>query len=135
MSPCVLLLYPVWILPVTLGLGVYGGISQVSWYCHTWRKELTDPEKGTETPFILHLPRLCGLQLNLNIFQRNLNIFQLNLNNFQGSSGGCVTSSPSPTVPRTKWSSSPRWGMRTPAPSPASSDHHDDGQDDGETAD
>ena len=63
-SPCVLLLYPVWILPVTLGLGVYGGISQVSWYCHTWRKELTDPEKGTETPFmhcITFIPR-CILQ-------------------------------------------------------------------------
>ena len=28
-SPWVLLLYPVWILPVTLGLGLYGGLSQV----------------------------------------------------------------------------------------------------------
>ena len=46
MSPCVLLFYPVWIIPVTLGLGVYGGFSQVSWYWADWRKELTDPEKG-----------------------------------------------------------------------------------------
>lgn len=45
-SPCVLLIYPVWILPVTLGLGLYGGVSQVSWYWSNWRKELTDPEKG-----------------------------------------------------------------------------------------
>ena len=29
-SPCVLLLYPVWILPVTLGLGFYGGLRQVN---------------------------------------------------------------------------------------------------------
>ena len=28
-SPCVLLLYPVWILPVTLGLGFYSGLRQV----------------------------------------------------------------------------------------------------------
>ena len=28
-SPCVLLLYPVWILPVTFGLGFYGGLRQV----------------------------------------------------------------------------------------------------------
>jgi len=45
-SPCVLLLYPVWIMPVTLCLGVYGGITQVSWYWASWRKELGDPEKG-----------------------------------------------------------------------------------------
>ena len=69
------------------------------------------------------------------IFQLDPNIFQLNSNIFQDSSGGCVTSSPSRTVPLTKWSSSPPWGMRTPAPWPASSDHDDDGQDDGETAD
>ena len=45
-SPFVLLLYPVWIIPVTFGLGIYGGFSQVSWYWPNWRKELTDPEKG-----------------------------------------------------------------------------------------
>ena len=45
-SPCVLLFYPIWIFPVTIGLGIYGGFSQVSWYCATWRKELMDPEKG-----------------------------------------------------------------------------------------
>lgn len=45
-SPCVLLLYPIWIIPVTLGLGIYGGVSQVSWHWANWRKELTDPEKG-----------------------------------------------------------------------------------------
>ena len=45
-SPCVLLLYPVWILPVTLFLGLYGGLSQVSWSGASWRKELSDPEKG-----------------------------------------------------------------------------------------
>ena len=46
-SPCVLLFYPIWIVPVTLGLGVYGGFSQISWYCANWRKELMDPEKGS----------------------------------------------------------------------------------------
>ena len=46
MSPCVLLFYPLWIIPVTIGLGVYGGFSQISWYWANWRKELTDPEKG-----------------------------------------------------------------------------------------
>jgi len=45
-SPCVLLLYPVWILPVTLGLGFYGGLRQVSWHGRRWLKELGDPEKG-----------------------------------------------------------------------------------------
>lgn len=45
-SPFVLLLYPVWIIPVTFGLGIYGGFSQISWYWPNWRKELTDPEKG-----------------------------------------------------------------------------------------
>jgi len=45
-SPCVLLLYPVWILPVTLLLGLYAGICQVSWSCSRWRRELCDPEKG-----------------------------------------------------------------------------------------
>jgi len=33
-------------MPVTLCLGVYGGITQVSWYWASWRKELGDPEKG-----------------------------------------------------------------------------------------
>jgi len=45
-SPCVLLVYPVWIFPVTLFLGLYGGFSQISWNWTKWRKELTDPEKG-----------------------------------------------------------------------------------------
>ena len=45
-SPCVLLVFPVWILPVTVFLGIYGGVSQVSWHWSRWRKELLDPEKG-----------------------------------------------------------------------------------------
>jgi len=45
-SPCVLLLYPVWILPVTLLLGLYGGYSQLAWSWERWRQEVLDPEKG-----------------------------------------------------------------------------------------
>jgi len=45
-SPCVLLLYPVWILPVTLLLGFYGGYSQLAWSWERWRQEVLDPEKG-----------------------------------------------------------------------------------------
>jgi len=45
-SPCVLLFYPLWIFPVTFGLGIYGGLSQISWHWINWRKELADPEKG-----------------------------------------------------------------------------------------
>ena len=55
MSPCVLLFYPIWIIPITLGLGLYGGFSQISWYWANWRKELTDPEKGN------NYKRLSGL--------------------------------------------------------------------------
>ena len=81
-SPFVLLFYPVWIIPVTFGLGIYGGFSQVSWYWPNWRKELTDPEKGDLPPDVLSL----------------LILF------VQGSSAGCVTSFVSPTAPRTRWS-------------------------------
>jgi len=45
-SPCVLLLYPVWILPATILLGVYGAFAQISWTWHTWRRQVGDPEKG-----------------------------------------------------------------------------------------
>ena len=100
MSPFVLLLYPVWIIPVTFGLGIYGGFSQISWYWPNWRKELTDPEKGDLPPDVSSL----------------LILF------VQASSAGCVTSCVSPTAPRTRWSSSRPSGARTPAPSPASSE-------------
>jgi hypothetical protein len=45
-SPVVLLVYPLWILPSTIALGLYGGLRQVSWSGAHWRKELGDPEKG-----------------------------------------------------------------------------------------
>merc|ERR1711923_51751 len=87
-SPCVLLFYPIWIIPITLGLGLYGGFSQISWYWANWRKELTDPEKGK-----------TDKEAVKGVLTREIY--------FQDSSVGSVTSSPSLTVPRTKLSSSP----------------------------
>jgi hypothetical protein len=46
LSPLVLLLYPFWIAPVTLFLGIYGGLVQISWYWDSWLKEVRDPDSG-----------------------------------------------------------------------------------------
>ena len=46
LSPFVLLLYPFWIVPVTLLLGIYAAIVQVSWYWDSWLGELRNPDKG-----------------------------------------------------------------------------------------
>lgn len=45
-SPIILLLYPVWILPVALLLGTYSGWTILSWDCTTLRQKLSDPERG-----------------------------------------------------------------------------------------
>ena len=46
LSPLVLLNYPFWIAPVTLFLGLYGGLAQISWYWDSWVKAIRDPDSG-----------------------------------------------------------------------------------------
>ena len=46
LSPFVLLLYPFWIVPITLFLGMYGGVAQISWYFDGWIKALRTPDGG-----------------------------------------------------------------------------------------
>ena len=46
LSPFVLLFYPLWIVPVTLGLGLYGGIRPISWYWDSWLAEIRNPDSG-----------------------------------------------------------------------------------------
>ena len=46
LSPLVLLAYPLWIVPVTLALGVYGAGAQVSWYYDSWSMSLAAPDGG-----------------------------------------------------------------------------------------
>ena len=46
LSPFVLLNYPFWIAPVTLFLGIYGGLAQISWYLDSWLKEVRNPDSG-----------------------------------------------------------------------------------------
>ena len=46
LSPFVLLNYPFWIAPVTLFLGIYGGLAQISWYWDSWIKEVRNPDSG-----------------------------------------------------------------------------------------
>nr|CAD7428424.1 unnamed protein product [Timema monikensis] len=45
-SPVLILLYPFIIVVLTLGLGVYAGLVQVSWFLESWYKEIGDLEKG-----------------------------------------------------------------------------------------
>ena len=46
LSPFILLLYPFWIVPVTIFLGIYAALVQVSWYWDSWIGELRNPDKG-----------------------------------------------------------------------------------------
>ena len=46
LSPFVLLLYPLWILPVTIGLGLYGAVRPISWYWDSWIGEVRNPDSG-----------------------------------------------------------------------------------------
>ena len=43
-SPFLILLYPFLILIFTLGLGLYAGVVQISWFFDSWYKEITDLE-------------------------------------------------------------------------------------------
>ncbi|XP_063221240.1 transmembrane protein 169 [Bacillus rossius redtenbacheri] len=45
-SPFVILMYPFLIVVFTLGLGLYAGFTQLSWFFDSWLKEITDLEKG-----------------------------------------------------------------------------------------
>jgi len=45
-APLVLLAYPLWILPVTIFLGIYGGLASVSWYLDSWLHTLAAPDGG-----------------------------------------------------------------------------------------
>ena len=46
LSPFVLLFYPIWIVPVTLGLCLYGGVRCISWYWDSWIAEVCNPDSG-----------------------------------------------------------------------------------------
>lgn len=45
-SPIILLLYPAWIIPISLILGTYSCITLLSWDCTSLREKLSDPERG-----------------------------------------------------------------------------------------
>ncbi len=45
-SPFFLLLYPLWIVPVTLILGLYGVVAQISWYWDSWLSTISAPDGG-----------------------------------------------------------------------------------------
>lgn len=45
-SPLLILLYPFIIVSLSLGLGLYAGLNQISWHWDAWVKEITDFEKG-----------------------------------------------------------------------------------------
>ena len=46
LSPFVLLFYPLWIVPVTVFLGLYGGLRVISWYWDSWIAEIRNPDSG-----------------------------------------------------------------------------------------
>ncbi len=46
MSPIVLLMYPFWIVPATVLVGLYGALQQVSWYLDSWMAVLAAPDGG-----------------------------------------------------------------------------------------
>lgn len=46
LSPILILSYPFLILICTIGLGLYGGVIQISWFLNSWSKEVSDWEKG-----------------------------------------------------------------------------------------
>ena len=71
-SPCVLLLYPVWILPVTFGLGFYGGLRQVIKHLL-----LSDYFLLLSDYFFLSDNFLCCLKCNFLL----LNLLTINLKN------------------------------------------------------
>lgn len=46
LSPGILLLYPLWIIPCTIVIGLFGALFQVSWYFDSWLDALRTPDGG-----------------------------------------------------------------------------------------
>jgi len=47
LSPFVLLLYPLWIAPVTIFVGCWGGtVGQISWHWDSWLEAVRSPDSG-----------------------------------------------------------------------------------------
>ncbi|XP_064644529.1 transmembrane protein 169-like [Lineus longissimus] len=44
--PLLIIFYPVLIVVVSLSIGLYSAVIQVSWFCKSWKKEIRDLEKG-----------------------------------------------------------------------------------------
>ncbi len=67
LSPLVLLIYPLWIAPVTLLLGVYGSLAQLSWYLDSWLECVRHPDRGffAYVCNLLDIPDSCPYQVVL----------------------------------------------------------------------
>ncbi|CAB4056561.1 unnamed protein product [Lepeophtheirus salmonis] len=66
LSPFVLILYPLWIGPVTILLGLWGGFVQISWYFDSWIQELRNPDSGFFSWFcnkVIDLPDCAPYQV------------------------------------------------------------------------
>lgn len=46
LSPLILLCYPFWIVPITIVLGLFGALYQLSWYLDSWLEAVTAPDGG-----------------------------------------------------------------------------------------
>lgn len=67
LSPFVLLAYPLWIVPITVLLGLFGGLYQISWYFDSWRTAIAALDGGFFGWFCnwLDVPDCCPYQVIL----------------------------------------------------------------------